>query len=86
MVLLFSTTYINVDLALYEIYRAKVGKGGILYLCVWGKTYKTRACADIHCVYTAAYILLRLDAKMLLFDFHCMCGRTAKALVRLAVA
>ena len=45
-----------------EIYCAKVGKGGIMYLCVWGKTYKTRACADIHCVYTAASILMCLDA------------------------
>ena len=29
MVLLFHTTYISVDLAHYEIFRAKVGKGGI---------------------------------------------------------
>ena len=29
MVLLFYTTYISVDLAQHEIYRAKVGKGGI---------------------------------------------------------
>ena len=29
MVLLFYTTYISVDLAHHEIFRAKVGKGGI---------------------------------------------------------
>ena len=29
MVLLFYTTYIRVDLEHYEIFRAKVGKGGI---------------------------------------------------------
>ena len=29
MVYLFYTTYISVDLAHHEIYRAKVGKGGI---------------------------------------------------------
>ena len=29
MVLLFYTIYISVDLAHHEIYRAKVGKGGI---------------------------------------------------------
>ena len=29
MVLLFYTTYISVDLAHYEVFRAKVGKGGI---------------------------------------------------------
>ena len=31
MVLLFNTTYISVDLAHHEIFRAKVGKGGINY-------------------------------------------------------
>ena len=31
MVLLFYTTYISVDLAHHEIFRAKVGKGGIIY-------------------------------------------------------
>ena len=30
MVLLFYTTYINVDLAHHEIFRAKFGKGGII--------------------------------------------------------
>ena len=30
MVLLFYTTYISVDLAYHEIFRAKVGKGGII--------------------------------------------------------
>ena len=30
MVLLFYTTYICVDLAHHEIFRAKVGKGGII--------------------------------------------------------
>ena len=30
MVKLFYTTYINVDLAHQEIFRAKVGKGGII--------------------------------------------------------
>ena len=30
MVLLFYTTYISVDLAHREIFRAKVGKGGIM--------------------------------------------------------
>ena len=29
MVQLFYTTYINVDIAHHEIFRAKVGKGGI---------------------------------------------------------
>ena len=29
MVLLFHTTYISVDLAHHEIFRAKVGKGGM---------------------------------------------------------
>ena len=29
MVYLFNTTYISVDLAYHEIFRAKVGKGGI---------------------------------------------------------
>ena len=29
MVYLFYTTYISVDLAYHEIFRAKVGKGGI---------------------------------------------------------
>ena len=29
MVLVFCTTYISVDLAYHEIFRAKVGKGGI---------------------------------------------------------
>ena len=29
MVLLFYTTYISVDLAHHEIFRAKVGKGGV---------------------------------------------------------
>ena len=32
MVLLFYSTYISVDLAQHEIYRAKVGKGGIKFL------------------------------------------------------
>ena len=31
MVLLFYNTYISVDLAHLEIFRAKVGKGGIIY-------------------------------------------------------
>ena len=31
MVLLFYTTYISVDLAHHEIFRAKAGKGGIKY-------------------------------------------------------
>ena len=31
MVLLFYTTYISVDLACHEIFRAKVGKGGIKF-------------------------------------------------------
>ena len=31
MVLLFNTTYISVDLAHHEIFRAKVSKGGINY-------------------------------------------------------
>ena len=30
MVYLFYTTYISVDLAHHEIFRAKVGKGGII--------------------------------------------------------
>ena len=30
MVYLFYTTYISVDLAHHEIFRAKVGKGGIM--------------------------------------------------------
>ena len=30
MVLLFYTTYISVDLAHHKIFRAKVGKGGII--------------------------------------------------------
>ena len=30
-ILLFYTTYISVDLAHHEIFRAKVGKGGIIY-------------------------------------------------------
>ena len=32
MVQLFYTTYISVDLAYHEIFRAHVGKGGIYYL------------------------------------------------------
>ena len=32
MVLLFSTTYISVDLAHHKIFRAKVGKSGIMTL------------------------------------------------------
>ena len=32
MVLLFYTTYISVDVAHHDIFRAKVGKGGILVL------------------------------------------------------
>ena len=32
MVRLFCTTYISVDLAHHEIFRAKVGKGGIILL------------------------------------------------------
>ena len=35
MILLFYTTYISVDLAQHEIYRAKVGKGGIRYKNAW---------------------------------------------------
>ena len=31
MVLLFCTTYISVNLAHHEIFRAKIGKGGIKY-------------------------------------------------------
>ena len=31
MVYLFYTTYIGVDLAHHEIFRAKFGKGGIIY-------------------------------------------------------
>ena len=31
MVYLFYTTYISVDLAHYEIFRAKVGQGGIIH-------------------------------------------------------
>ena len=32
MVLLFYTTYISVDLAHHDIFRAKVGKGGIMHV------------------------------------------------------
>ena len=32
MVLLFYTTYISVDLAHHEIFRAKFGKGGIKFI------------------------------------------------------
>ena len=35
MVLLFYTTYISVDAAYHEIFRAKVGKGGISLQLVW---------------------------------------------------
>ena len=36
MVLLLDTTYISVDLAHHEIFRAKVGKGGINNATKWG--------------------------------------------------
>ena len=35
MVLLFYTTYISVNLAHHEIFRAKVGKGGIKYVVMF---------------------------------------------------
>ena len=35
MVLLFYTTYISVDLAHHEIFRAEVGKGGINMLLLF---------------------------------------------------
>ena len=39
--IIFYITYINVDLAHYEIFHAKVGKGGIKYLTL-----------QLHCVHT----------------------------------
>ena len=39
MVQLFYTTYISVDLALHEIFHAKVGKGGIKADIPWYKYY-----------------------------------------------
>ena len=39
MVSLFYATYISVDLAHHEIFRAKVGKGGI----------KTNTCSSVWC-------------------------------------
>ena len=38
MVLLFYTTYISVDLAHHEIFRAKVGEGGIKNSILWLET------------------------------------------------
>ena len=37
MVYLFYATYISVDIAHYEIFHAKVGKGGIKSLKVWAQ-------------------------------------------------
>ena len=49
MVYLFYTTYISVDLAHREIFRAKVGKGGIEMIQRWEfeqiyHTFKERVC------------------------------------------
>ena len=35
MVYLFYTSYISVDLTHHEIFRAKVGKGGLCFLNIW---------------------------------------------------
>ena len=44
MVYLFYTTYISVDLAQHEIFRVKVGKGGI-NCCEITRLYPIRHCA-----------------------------------------
>ena len=43
MVKLIYTTYISVDLAHHEIFRAKVGKGGIIFIII---VYPAPSCAS----------------------------------------
>ena len=43
MVRLFYTTYISVDLAHHEIFRATVGKGGIIFIII---VYPASSCAS----------------------------------------
>ena len=45
MVKLFYTTYISVDIAHHEIFRAKVGKGGIKDARCFSKKYY---CCSLH--------------------------------------
>ena len=42
MVKLFYTTYISVDLAQYGLFRAKVGKGGIIKYSIKRSTKKSK--------------------------------------------
>ena len=58
MVKLFYTTYINVDLAHHEIFRAKVGKGGI-------KSFMRMYCNRLHAWWSAQSRLATLLSSLI---------------------